>query len=81
MPNREFKGMIIKILTGIEKRVDDISETLMKDIGNIFKTQSDMKSTMHYIKNTLDGMNIKLDKVEEQISDLEDRVMQSNQAE
>jgi len=30
MPDREFKVMIIKILTGLEKRVKDISETLKK---------------------------------------------------
>ena len=28
MPDREFKGMIIRTLTGLEKRVEDMSETL-----------------------------------------------------
>ena len=28
MPDRKFNVMIIKILTGLEKRVEDISETL-----------------------------------------------------
>ena len=32
MPDREFKVMIIKILTGLEKRVEDISEILNKEI-------------------------------------------------
>lgn len=27
MPDREFKVMIIKIFTGLEKRVEDLSET------------------------------------------------------
>lgn len=31
IPNREFKVMIIKILTGIEERVEDLSETLNRD--------------------------------------------------
>ena len=30
MPDREFKVMMIKIFTGNEKRVKDISETLKK---------------------------------------------------
>ena len=30
VPDRDFKVMIIKILTGLEKRVEDISETLTK---------------------------------------------------
>ena len=30
IPDREFKGLIIKILTGLEKRVEDISEMSRK---------------------------------------------------
>ena len=32
MPDREFKVMIIKIFTGFEKRVENISETLYMEI-------------------------------------------------
>ena len=32
MPDREFKAMIIKIFTGLEKRVEDLSEILNKEI-------------------------------------------------
>ena len=31
MPNREFKVMIIKILAGFEKKVEDMSVTIKKD--------------------------------------------------
>ena len=45
MVGREFKVMIIKILTGLEKRVEDISETLNKEIKK--KNQSEMKNTIN----------------------------------
>lgn len=32
MANREFKQMVLETLTGIEKRVDDLKETLYKEI-------------------------------------------------
>lgn len=32
MPAREFKATIIKILTGLEKRIENISETLTTEI-------------------------------------------------
>ena len=32
MPNGEFKAMIIKILTGLQKKVRDVSETLNEEI-------------------------------------------------
>ena len=31
MPDREFKIVIIAVLTGFEKRVEDLSETLNRD--------------------------------------------------
>ena len=38
-------------------------------------------NTVIEIKNTLDGINSRLEEAEEWIGDLEDRVMESNQAE
>ena len=35
MPDREFKVMIIKILARLEKRVEDITKTLNKEIEPI----------------------------------------------
>ena len=39
MPDREFKVMVIKILTGLEIRVEDFSETLTKEIENMKRNQ------------------------------------------
>ena len=77
MTEREFKVMVIKILTELEKRVRTISETLNEEI----KKQSEMKSTISEIKNTLDGINGRLEEAKELIRDLEDRVMRINEAE
>jgi len=52
--------MIIKILNGLEKIVEDISETL-----NTEKNQSDMKNTIIEIKNTLGRINSRLEEAEE----------------
>ena len=32
MPDRGFKVKVIKILTGLEKRMEDLNKTLNKDI-------------------------------------------------
>ena len=34
MSDREFKAVIIRILTGLEKRVEDMSDTLNTEIRN-----------------------------------------------
>ena len=77
--DREFKVVVIKILTGLEKRVEDLSETLNKEIENIKTNQSEMKISINEIKNTLERIN-RLEEAEEWISKLEGRVMESNQA-
>ena len=61
MPYREFKVTTIKILIGLGERVEDIRETLKK---NIKKNQS-MMNTINEIKNTLDGINSRLEEAEE----------------
>ena len=50
MPNRESKVMMVKILTGLEKKVQDINETFNKEI----KKEPEMRTPINSIKNTLD---------------------------
>ena len=40
-----------------------------------------MKNSIKKIENWLDAINSKLEEAEEQISDLEDRIMENNEAE
>lgn len=40
MPNKKFKEMIIKILTRLDRRVDELTYNINKDTENIFKNQS-----------------------------------------
>ena len=60
--------------------MEDLSETFNKEIENIKKNQSEMKNLITEIKNTLEGIN-RIEETEEQTSNLEHRVMESNEAE
>jgi len=62
MPDREFKVMTMKILTGLEKRVEDISETLNTEIRNNI---AEIKGSIGEMRNTFDGMNNRLGEAEE----------------
>ena len=55
MHDRELKVVIIEIFTGLEKRVEDLTETLNREIENIKKNQSEKNSRIE-IKNTLKGI-------------------------
>ena len=78
IPDKEFKVMVIKMLTKLRRRIN-IVKTSTK-IENMRKYQSELKTTTE-IKNTLEGINSRLEDAEEQISDLEDRVVQITKTE
>ena len=49
MPNREFAQRIIYILTGLEKRLEDLSEILNKEIEN--KTKQNKQNRDEELSN------------------------------
>ena len=63
MPDGAFKATIIRILTGLEKRIEDISETLITEIKRV--KESEMKNTINEIASRLDSMNTRLEEAEE----------------
>ena len=70
MPDGEFKVMIIKIL--------DLKKEWRTSGRPLIIRQ---KHTLNEIESTPDGINSRLEEAEEQISNLVDRVVESNQAE
>ena len=62
MYDREFKVMIIKILTGLEKRVEDGSELLNPEIRNNI---AEIKGTVNKMRNRMNGMQSRLEEAEQ----------------
>ena len=71
MGDREFNVMIKRILTGLEKRVEYMSEPLYTEKRNDI---AEIKGSINEMRNMLDGMNSRMEIPEEQISDLEDSI-------
>ena len=80
MLDGQFK-IIIRIFTGLEKRIEDISKNVSTKIKELKKNQSEIKSAIKEIGNWCGAMNTRLEEAEELISDLEDKIMESNGAE
>ena len=74
--------MIIKIFKEFRRRLDEYSKLkVLTHFECIKKDQTEMNTTIMEIKNKLGGINIRLDDTEEQIRDLEDRVVEITEAE
>lgn len=68
----EFNVMVRKMLTELRRGINEHSKTFNKEIENIRRFQTEatlLRSTVTEIKNTLGGLNSRLNKVEKIISE------------
>ena len=63
---KEFRVMIIKMIKELEKRMDAQREKLQKKFNRVrkCKEQPELKSTIYTMKNTLEGINSKINEAE-----------------
>ena len=74
LPETEFRVMIVKMIQNLGNRMEKIQETFNKDLELKSKLTM-MNNTINEIKNSLEGIN-RITEAEEQISDLEDKMVQ-----
>ena len=73
LPEKEFRVMIVEMIQNLGNRMEKIQETFNKDLEELKSKQTMMNNTINEIKNSLEGMNIRITEAEERISDLEDK--------
>ena len=61
--------------------MDNLRETLSKEIQDIKLKQPEMQNTITEIKNSLEAANSRIQKAEERISEVEDRLVEITDAE
>ena len=61
--------------------MDNLQETLTKEIQAIKLKQEEMQNTITEIKNSLEAANSRIQEAEEQISKVEDRLVEITNAE
>ena len=90
LPDKEFRIMIIKMIQNLENkmelqinsletRIEKMQEMFNKDLEK--KSQSITNNVITEIKSTLEGTNSRITAAEYRISEVEDRVVEINEAE
>ena len=69
------------MLTHIRRRLDEHSDLVNKVLQNIKKNQSEMKNTILEMRNSLEGLNSRVEDTEQHISALDERLEEITQAE
>ena len=72
---------IIRILGGLEKSIEYTREPLTAEIKELKTSQAEIKNAIIEMQSQLDAITRKMDGAEEQISDIEDKIMENNRAE
>ena len=77
--DKEFKQNIMRMLTDMGRRIDEHSEYISKELEDIKKTE--MKNTILEMRNSLEGLNSRVEEAEEWISKLDKTQEEITQAE
>ena len=76
LPEKEFRIMIIKMIKNLENKMEEMQESINKDLEELKNKHTEKNNTIIEIKNTLEGINSRIPEAEECISELEDRMVE-----
>uniref|UniRef100_A0A8D0ZWC1 L1 transposable element RRM domain-containing protein n=1 Tax=Sus scrofa TaxID=9823 RepID=A0A8D0ZWC1_PIG len=85
LQEKNFRLLMLKMIQGIgnklEAKMDNLEETLSKEIQDIKLKQEEMQNRVTETKNSLEAANSRIQETEEQISEVEDRLVEIMDAE
>ena len=74
---KDFRLLMLKMMQDIgnklEAKMDNLQETLTKEIQDIKLKQEEMQTTITEIKNSLEAANSRIQETKERTSEVEDR--------
>ena len=77
LQEKDFRLLMLKMMQGIgnklEAKMDNLQETLTKEIQDIKLKEEEMQNTITEIQNSLEAANSGIQEAEEQTSEVEDR--------
>ena len=76
LSEKEFRIMIVKVIKNLENRMEKTQVSINKDLEELKKKHTQTNNAITEIKNTLKGINSRLSKEEERISELKDKMVE-----
>ena len=68
--------MIVKMIKNLENKMEQMQESINKDIDELKNKHTETNNTITEIKNTLEGINSIISEAEERLSELEDKMVE-----
>ena len=65
LPEKEFRIMMVKMITNLENKMENMQESIYKDLEELKNKHTEINNTITKIKNTLEGINSSKSEAEE----------------
>ena len=76
LSEKEFRIMIVKMIKSLENKMEQMQESINKDLGELKDKHSETNNTITEIKNSLERINSRISETEEWISELKDKMVE-----
>ena len=76
LTEKEFRIMIVNMIKNLENKTEKMQWSINKDLEELKNKQTETNNTIAEIKYPLDGINTRIPEVEEQVSVLEDEIVE-----
>ena len=65
LPEKYFRIMIVKMIKNLENKMEEMQESINKDLEEVKNKHTETNNTIIEIKNTLEGINSRISEAEE----------------
>ena len=78
---QEFRIIVIKLIAGLEKSIEDSRESISTEINGLKNIHDELKNAIHEVQNKMEATTARIEEAEERIGELEDKIMGKEEAE
>ena len=77
----EFKIIVIKLIAGLEKSIEDSKASIAREIKGLRNSQEELKNAINELQNKMEVTTVQTEEAEERMGELEDKIMEKEEAE
>ena len=78
---QEFRIIVIKLITGLEKSIEDSRESFATETKGLRNSHEELKNAINEGQNKMEVTTAWIEEAEERIGELEDKIMEKEEAE
>ena len=76
---QEFRIIVIKLIAGLEKSVEDSRESIATEIKGLRNSQEELQNATNEVQNKMEVTTARIEEAEEIIGELEDKIMEKEE--